>query len=144
MSFDLEWVNTFFKALLILVRSLLSDLILAALSSFCLNSNIVLFLIALHAISGCDTVPALFNIGKGKAPKAVEKVPLKKLGKIDSSIESVIKEGKQFVAKCYGQQHESSSHNRKSIWISKRQMAQRSLLNHLYLKAYHRPMKHSS
>ena len=86
---------------------------------FVQDQELVPYLIALHALSGCDTVPMLFGIGKRKALKAVEKTPLKEIGDISSSMDSVIKEGKQFIAKCYGQVLKPSSHNRQSIWVSK-------------------------
>ena len=88
-------------------------------NSFKRNENLVPHLIALHALSGCDTVPMLFNVGKAKAINAVKKVSLMHIGDVNSPIDLVIKEGKQFVAKCYGQTNESSSANRRSIWVSK-------------------------
>eukprot|EP00111_Clytia_hemisphaerica_P014977 TCONS_00044090-protein len=83
------------------------------------SGNLTQHLIALHALSGCDTVPMLFNIGKSKAINAAKNVPLLHIGDINSPIKLVVKEGKQFVAKCYGQTHESSSTNRRNIWVSK-------------------------
>ena len=83
------------------------------------RQDIIKSLVGLHAISGCDTVPSMFGIGKVKSIAAVEKVPLKHLGEIKASIDDVIHEGKKFAAKCFGQPNISSSKNRKSIWISK-------------------------
>ena len=83
------------------------------------NEKLIPHLIALHALSGCDTVPMLFNIGKTKALNTLKKVSLPNIGNANSPIDSVVKEGKQFVAKCYGQINESSSANRRSIWMSK-------------------------
>lgn len=90
------------------------------------NKKVVPYLIALHALSGCDTVPMLFGIGKAKALKAVEKVPLQHIGDTNSTIDLVIQEGKRFVTKCYGQVNESSSKNRRSIWVSKTDGAKKS------------------
>lgn len=68
----------------------------------------------------------LFGIGKGKALKAVEKVPLHLIGDKDSAMDLVIQEGKKFVASCYGQHDESSSKNRRSIWVNKTDGAKKS------------------
>ena len=76
-------------------------------------------LVGLHAISGCDTVPMMFGIGKAKSLNAVEKVPLVYLGEKEENLTDVIEEGKKFVAECFGQTNPSSSLNRKNIWISK-------------------------
>ena len=77
-------------------------------------------LVALHAISGCNTVPKMFGVGKVKSLKAAEKVPLKYLGEQNSDLQEVIEERiKKFVAKCFGQASTSSSRNRRTIWISK-------------------------
>ena len=83
------------------------------------NVDIVGSLVALHSISGCDTVPMMFGIGKAKSLNALAKVPLVLLGEKDARLEDVIEEGKKFVAKCYGQVSSSSSSNRKTIWINK-------------------------
>jgi hypothetical protein len=65
------------------------------------HKDLIPSLIALHAISGCDTVPMMFGIGKVKALSAVKKFPLLLLGKEDANIDEVLKEAKQFVAQCY-------------------------------------------
>lgn len=83
-------------------------------------------LVAMHAISGCDTVPTMFGIGKCKSLNAVEKVPLKHIGEKTADLVEVIHEGKRFVAKCYGQVCESSSRNRRIIWMSKTDGAKKS------------------
>ena len=46
-------------------------------------------LIRVHAISGCDTVPMMFGIGKLKALKTLASNPLHLLGRIDAGIEDV-------------------------------------------------------
>ena len=76
-------------------------------------------LVALHVISGCDTVPIMFDTGKVKSLKVVGKVPLVHIGEVNAGLEEVIDEGKRFVAKCYGQVETSSSKNRRAIWINK-------------------------
>ena len=67
------------------------------------KQHIMSSLVALHAISGCDTVPMMFVIGNVKSLKVVEKVPLVHIGEVNAELEEVIDESKRFVAKCYGQ-----------------------------------------
>lgn len=60
-------------------------------------------LLALHALSGCDTVPQMSGIGKKKALNALRKGNiLSNLGNIDSPLQSVVNEACQFIAACYG------------------------------------------
>ena len=66
------------------------------------KQHIMPSLVALHAISGCDTVPMMFSIGKVKSLKVVEKVPLIHIGEVNAELEEVIDKGKRFVGKCYG------------------------------------------
>ena len=73
------------------------------------KQHIMPSLVALHAISVCDTVPMMFGIGKVKSLKVVEKVPLVHIGQVNAELQEVIDEGKRFVAKCYGQVKTSSS-----------------------------------
>ena len=83
-------------------------------------------LVALHAISGCDYIPMMFGIGKIKAMKTAHKVPLLQIGDSDAQLDDVIKEGKHFVAECYGQKSSSSSENRSMIWKYKTDGAKKS------------------
>ena len=76
------------------------------------HSSIIPSLTALHAISGCDSVPKLFGIGKAKALTAMKKMPLNAVGNTDTARSDVIEEGKMFVAMLYGVDDSSSSHNR--------------------------------
>ena len=41
------------------------------------NENMIPSLISLHALSGCNSMPMMFDLGKSKALKAVSKVPLR-------------------------------------------------------------------
>ena len=90
------------------------------------KQHIMPSLVALHAISGCDTVPIMFGIGKVKSLKVVEKVPLVHIGEVNAELEEVIDEGKRFVAKCYCQVETSSSKNRRTIWINKNDGAEKT------------------
>ena len=73
------------------------------------NKSIVPSLTALHAISGCDSVPRMFGIGKAKALSVTRKKPLMFIGKLEASKEDVIQEAKSFVSKVYGMKDLSSS-----------------------------------
>ena len=75
------------------------------------HSDIVPSLTAVHAISGCDTVPGMFNIGKKKALSVLKKMHLNLFGRIESETD-VLQEGKLFVSKLYGMKDSSSSNNR--------------------------------
>ena len=88
--------------------------------------NIMQSIVALHAGSGCDAVPQMYGIGKGKSLSAAEKVPLNHIGEQDADMRDVIDEGKKFVAKCFGQSNTSSSKNRRTIWIGKTDGAKKS------------------
>ena len=69
-------------------------------------------LIALHTLPGCDSVPTMFGIAKGKALKAAKELILQHVGNEDANIDDVIMESKRFVAKCYGENNLNSSSNR--------------------------------
>ena len=64
------------------------------------NKSIVSSLVPLHALSGCDSVPMMFGIGKSKALKS--QMPLHHVGNKKSVLKDVLKEGFEFVASCYG------------------------------------------
>ena len=76
------------------------------------NKKIVPSLTALHAISGCDSVPKFFGIGKAKALSTIMEMPLKAVGNLEASKSDVVEEGKLFIAKVYGMSDLSSSKNR--------------------------------
>ena len=69
-------------------------------------------LLYVHALTGCDTVPMLYGIGKKKAINIAKKLPLSYLGQEDASDEQYLSESKRFIAACYGAKCESSSKNR--------------------------------
>jgi len=106
------------------------------------HKGVIPSLIGLHALSGCDTVPMMFGIGKSKALKAVNEVPLNFIGNKDSDIGYIIQEGFGFVAQCYGQSNKGSSENRHIIWMKKTDSA-KNCQKHQLLKAYPQLMKPS-
>ena len=64
--------------------------------------DIVPNLLAMHCLSGCDTVPQLFGIGKKTALKVVKRHPLPKLGDCKATISEVMSEAKLCIAPFYG------------------------------------------
>ena len=83
------------------------------------NADIIRFLPACHVISGCDTVPQMHGIGKGKAIGALKNGPLVKFMDEKANKEEFMPEAKAFVARCYGCSNISSSENRQKIWEAK-------------------------
>ena len=79
------------------------------------HHNVTSSLIALHALSGYNSVPMMFSIGKSKILKAVSKRPLRYVGDVDDNLEDLMWEGKQFLAKYYGQNQLSLSESRCTI-----------------------------
>lgn len=78
-------------------------------------------LIAIHTLSGCDSVPTMFGIGKAKALEVAKVHSLQHLGNVDANIDDVFLESKRFIARCYGQKEISSSENRLDCcfsWLS--------------------------
>ena len=76
------------------------------------NASLVSSLIGTHAVSGCDSVPMMFGIGKSRALDVTKNFPLKYLGCQHSTIEQILEEGRKYVSKCYGMTDENSSKNR--------------------------------
>ena len=64
------------------------------------NKDIILSLTAAYSLSGCDTVPKMFRIGKGKTFSVVKRCLVNFLGRADL-VDGYIQEGKQFVAQCF-------------------------------------------
>ena len=73
------------------------------------HTEIMPYLPAYHVLTGCDTVPQMFRIGKKKALKAGKQIPLVKFMQSDSTESEYIPEAKAFVAACYGCKQISSS-----------------------------------
>jgi len=67
------------------------------------HSGTVANLLAMHCLSGCDTVAQLFEIGKGAALKSLKAGHcLNKLGYLHIPLAEVISEATWFMAQCYG------------------------------------------
>ena len=76
------------------------------------KTSTVSFLLSTHALSGCNTVPTMFGIGKGKLIKVLQNFPLTYLENINAKKKECIKEGKLFLASRYGMTDISSTENR--------------------------------
>ena len=73
------------------------------------NADIVSSLIAAHALSGCDSVPKLFGIGKKTVVKILKQnISLTRLGNTNSPIKEIYEESSRLVAACYGVKNETS------------------------------------
>ena len=55
----------------------------------------------IHALTGCDTVPKMFAIGKVSALNALQKNALNHLRILDALPEVITDEANRFVAHCY-------------------------------------------
>ena len=85
------------------------------------HGDIVDSLLAVHALSGCDTVPQMSRIGKKTALKVLRnKVGLSSLGENDVPFETVINECCKFVTACYGvHKYTTISDARYLLWNKK-------------------------
>ena len=85
------------------------------------NVDIVKYLPAAHAISGCDTVGCLHGIGKGTILKVLKKgISIQLLGDPDADINAVIEEATQVISACYGVTKASTmSEARLKVWTMK-------------------------
>ena len=76
-------------------------------------------LLPVHALTGCDTVPKLFGIGKKKGINALAKnnLLLLSLGHIESSLDDVFAETIMFIGAAYGVKNQCDmSTIRYNIW----------------------------
>ena len=87
------------------------------------HSGIVANLLAMHCLSGCDTVAQLFGIGKGSALKTLKALKaghsLSKLGCLHIPLTEVISKATLFMAQHYGSQKEAMSDVRVELWAKK-------------------------
>ena len=79
------------------------------------------YLLAAHAMSGCDTVGSYFDIGKSIVIKIVKLgQQLNLLGKLNEPVENVLKESTEFLMACYGKSNcKSMSELRVKLWKKK-------------------------
>ena len=79
--------------------------------------NVVPKILAIHALTGCDTVPATYGIGKPTAIKAASKHSLSKIGHMDFPIQEIVEEAKDFMVSCYGSKPcKSMTECRQKLW----------------------------
>lgn len=86
------------------------------------NDDIMEDLLAMHGISGCDTVAPYYGIGKGVPLRVLrsKKHPLSALGDLKITLRKVIKECTGFILACYGEGNaDSASDARYKLWMKK-------------------------
>ena len=84
------------------------------------HHSIIPYLMAAHALTGCDTVARMNGIGKVTAINQLNKgAIITLLGDIESNIDDVVLEATTFIAKCYGKEGENMSDVRFAVWKSK-------------------------
>ena len=69
-------------------------------------------IMSMHAMTGCDSVPMMYGVGKKKALSIIKKSPLLHLGDQMANEDDFINECKNFVAVCYNGKNISSTDNR--------------------------------
>ena len=67
---------------------------------------------SLHVMTGFDSVPMMYGVGKKKALSIIRKSPLLHLGEETTNEDEYMDECKNFVAACYNGKHTSSTSNR--------------------------------
>ena len=68
------------------------------------QENVISSILPMHALTGCDTEPKLFRIGKKTAINVLKKqrFEFQHLGNIDSDVNDVMAEATSFIGACYG------------------------------------------
>ena len=74
--------------------------------------------LSLHALTGCDSVPMMYRVGKKKALSIIRKSTLLYLGDETADEDQYMNECKKFVAACYNGKHTSSTDNRYVCYLS--------------------------
>ena len=65
------------------------------------QSSIIDKILALHGLSGNDTVSAIYGVGKKTAVAVARGMALTKIGKLESNFEDIEKEATEFMVACY-------------------------------------------
>ena len=74
--------------------------------------------LSLHGLTGCDSVPLMYRVGKKKALSIIRKSTLLYLGDETADEDQSMNECKKFVATCYNGKHASSTDNRYVCYLS--------------------------
>ena len=74
--------------------------------------------LSLHALTGCDSVPMMYRVGKKKALPIIRKLTLLYLGDETADEDQYMNECKKFLAACYNGKHTSSTDNRNVCYLS--------------------------
>ena len=66
------------------------------------KKDVVPSLLAVHALSGYESMPKFYGLGKKLVCSLLQKYPLQHFGEASANISDVIQEGKTFIAAHYG------------------------------------------
>ena len=82
-------------------------------------NDIIPYLLAAHALTGCDTVATLNGIGKVTMLKMLQKgMKIERLGNRSANFQDVLSEATKFVASCYGKSSQDQmSEVRYEVWL---------------------------
>ena len=86
------------------------------------HQKIIPEILALHALSGCDTVAATYGVGKTKAIAVAQKgYKLDQLGQPTADTDKVLQQATEFMGACYGITTGASSMTeiRQLLWAQK-------------------------
>ena len=73
--------------------------------------DIIHQIMSMHAMTGCDSAPIMYGVGKKKALSIIKKSPLLHLGDQTVNEDDFLNECKNFVAACYNGKSISSRDN---------------------------------
>ena len=74
--------------------------------------DIIPQIMSMYAMTGCDSVPVMYGVGKEKSLSIIKKSPLQHLDDQTANLDDFINECKNFVAACYNGKSISSTDNR--------------------------------
>ena len=74
--------------------------------------DIIPQIMSMHAMTGCNSVPMMYGVGKKKALRIIKKSPLLHLGDQTADEDDFTNECKNFVTACYNGKSISSTDNR--------------------------------
>ena len=74
--------------------------------------------LSLHALTGCNSVPMMYGVGKKKALSIIRKSTLLYLGDKTADEDQYMNECKKLVAACYSRKQTSSTDNRYVCYLS--------------------------
>ena len=73
--------------------------------------DIIPQIMSMHVMTGCDSAPMMYGVGKKKALSIITKSPLLHLGDQTANEDDFLNDCKNFVAACYNRKSISSTDN---------------------------------